>query len=494
MYRGTPSPIFDVPEFPTLRRVKPLPKRRRTSAPISERSNPLSLSPATASALAAQGATALLHQSAAAAILQQHQQQLPPSLDTLGPNATAEELLAHADSLTARMALQNYYMPILGGVQNFLAGSASGHGAGNDASNATNAAAAAAAALAAVAGAGRNGQLPPLSELDSIEFGVHFAAAAAAAAAAGVAMGGLGSLGMGLPGMNGMTMGMGAGMGMGMGVTGSHSPTAVLGSSQERVGERESRGREEDGGRGDGDYVDHIRQPGNTKKRKVPANAGSSPRGGDGGDTGRVGSPSGYLDEEGGDGSLVGTGADTEPHRDGGRDRDRDYEAIPGSPAYPPPPFPGQLSMLVQKKGKLTAATLAGLQHKEVLKTRKRQLAAVMGALSHGDTLALDQALSANYPFVGGIGSASAGGGSIGEHLKIHKSKRKTVRLARAMKLVLETPERRYRHPDAVPFPTGGFLFCCPSASKCLSDYIPPLLLPLSSSVLRSMPYSLPLA
>jgi hypothetical protein len=79
-------------------------------------------------------------------------------------------------------------------------------------------------------------------------------------------------------------------------------------------------------------------------------------------------------------------------------DGDRSYDSTP-PPVFPPPPFPGQLSMLIQKKGKLTAATLAGLQHKEQLKARKRQLAAVMGALSHGDTLALDQALSFNYPF-----------------------------------------------------------------------------------------------
>ncbi|KAF8961513.1 hypothetical protein BDZ97DRAFT_1200995 [Flammula alnicola] len=118
MYRGTPSPIFDVPEFPTLRRVKPLPKRRRTSAGTGNENMP----PTSVSALAAQGATALLQQGAAAAFLQQQQHQQP--LDVLGPNATAEELLAHADTLSARMALQSYYMPILGGVQNFLAGAA----------------------------------------------------------------------------------------------------------------------------------------------------------------------------------------------------------------------------------------------------------------------------------------------------------------------------------------------------------------------------------
>ncbi|KAF8159853.1 hypothetical protein B0H34DRAFT_655742 [Crassisporium funariophilum] len=342
MYRGTPSPIFDVPEFPALRRVKPLPKRRRTMA---GHDTTLTL--------------ALLHQQ---------------PLDILGPNATAEELLAHADTLSARMALQSYYMPILGGVQSFLAGAA------------------------ANGGAGRNGQLPAdLADLDSIEFGVHFAAAAAAAAAAGVAMGGLGGV----------------------------------------------YGRDDDDGRGDGDYVDHLRQPGNTKKRKVPANAGGSPRGGLGGDGGR-------------------------PDRDRDRDRDRDHESsTTPPPVYPPPAFPGQLSLLAQKRGKLTAATLAGLQHKELLKIRKRQLAAVMGALSHGDTLALDQALSASYPLIGGLGSgnvssALAGntGGGRQDAQHVRKSKRMPTRLARAMKLT-----RVPRHPDAAPFPSSEFGYVCSSAT-----------------------------
>ncbi len=47
---------------------------------------------------------------------------------------------------------------------------------------------------------------------------------------------------------------------------------------------------------------------------------------------------------------------------------------------------------------KLTRASKAALQQKDLLKSRKRQLATVLGALSHGDTLALDQALSTTYP------------------------------------------------------------------------------------------------
>lgn len=76
----------------------------------------------------------------------------------------------------------------------------------------------------------------------------------------------------------------------------------------------------------------------------------------------------------------------------------------------PPSARVGQLKAIVQARGKLAAAMVAGIQHKEMLKTRKRQLAAVMGVLSgtsnsssadasaaasaRASSLALDQALS----------------------------------------------------------------------------------------------------
>lgn len=102
MYRGS-SPIFDVPEFPTLRRVKPLPKRRRTSAPAITADAEVEL---TSSVGVGNGGMLI-----------------PPSLQGLqlpGPNVTAQELLAHADQLSAHIALQNYYLPMLSGVPDFL--------------------------------------------------------------------------------------------------------------------------------------------------------------------------------------------------------------------------------------------------------------------------------------------------------------------------------------------------------------------------------------
>lgn len=334
MYHGGGSPVFDVPEFPTLRRVKPLPKRRKTSPTASS-------DPTSNNANAA-------------------------ALDMINPDATAEELLAHAETLSARMALQSYYVPILGGVQDFLAG----------------------AAAAAKPGAG--GASP---NLDSLEFGVHLAAAAAAAA--GLGLGGRG-------------------------------------------------GGDEDDEHGDGDYIDHLQQPGNTKKRKVPVNVGNSPRGG-GVDGEEVGAGGGGGREEMDRGIPTGR---TEGGGGGGGSES-------AMEAYRP--TAGQLGLLGQKRGKLAAVTLAGLQHKEMLKSRKRQLAAVLGALSHGDTLALDQALSANYPFVPGGRFDDV---KNVEMPRVRLSKRTTVRLARAMRI-----KRIPRHPDAVPLPASEFTFVCPSAT-----------------------------
>lgn len=451
MYSGTTSPIFDVPEFPTLRRIKPLPKRRRTTGSAQENTSPVSQ--LSGSTLNPQNILPAFLQTPSQPELQR------PSLpiDSLIPNATPDELLSHVDNISTRIALQNYYLPILGNVQNFLAG----HGASADSINGNSAtAAAAAAALAAVTSAGRNGPLPmpQLSDLDSIEFGVHFAAAAAAAAAAGIHMGGLGSFGLADSNMNSLT-------GMATINANETSPLLSNGTMRDTPGEFGSGRREE--GDEEEDYSDRLRRPSNTKKRKVPANLSGSPRSANTGEgAGRGSQSSSYLDgEDTADSYPVAVGGfsapDTATLRDNGdHDRDRDYDSMSPSPVYPPPSFPGQMSMLTQKKGKLTAATLAGLQHKEMLKARKRQLGSVMGALSHGDSFVLDHALSIHFPL-----------GGNGEPLKVRKSKRRSVRLARAMTIMMETPDRKNRHPDAVPFPESDFEFKCPSASEYILLY-----------------------
>ena len=273
---------------------------------------------------------------------------MPPSLARLqlqlpGPDATAEELLAHADSLSAHLSLQSYYMPILGGVQDLFRSTINGS---------TN--------LNTVNGNINN----PDSNTASIEFGTGYG---------------------------------------------------------------RGRGEEE----GEGDYIDHLQQPGNTKKRKVPANASGSSRGHDPGSS-----------QSGGEDELPEKSVPT------GR---TNYETVEVFQSY------SSLGVLGQRKGKLTAATLAGLQHKEMLKTRKRQLAAVLGALSHGDTLALDQALSANYPFV------NSGFDDLknSELPKVRLSRRRVPRLARAVR-----SSRKPRHPDEIVFPECKFTFVCPSASE----------------------------
>ncbi|KAF9054702.1 hypothetical protein BJ165DRAFT_1399875 [Panaeolus papilionaceus] len=484
MYRReTPSPIFDAPEFPVLRRMRPLPKRRRTAAGANNGHDHISLNhqqsggmPTASFTTHGAAATALIQQGLG--VLHQHQQQHGQSALEMLASATTglpmEEFLNGTEVISARIALQNYYMPILGTVQNFLAANAAAiatgtnpnsNTAGEDSSDpnqpthtnttANTAAAAAAAALAAITNAGttRAGQLPvSLADLDSIEFGVHFAAAAAAAAAAGVAMGGLGGMDFGFPSTN-------------MG----HAPTSMPAPVP-------THSRDDEDPRGDADYLDHMQQPGNTKKRKVPANVGGSPRGS--GRRAEGGEDEGSLGTYANDGHDGGQGSE-HPSRDRNGDeyncdpQDRQASdststsSTPGT-SYPPAPFPGQLSLVVKKRGKMTAVTLAGLQHKEILKSRKRQLAAVMGALSHGDTLALDQALSASLPLLSGFGSMVNGSGNgVGDEEerkpRLRKSKRWSVRLARAMKVLLETPERRIPHPDAMPFPSAPFNFMCAS-------------------------------
>lgn len=107
----------------------------------------------------------------------------------------------------------------------------------------------------------------------------------------------------------------------------------------------------------------------------------------------------------------------------------------------------------VLRKTKLSRSTVAGLQHKEMLKVRKRQLASVLGALSHGDTLALDQALSATFPI--------AYPSFDDRPPKVRLSKRRSVRMARATRLAMKHP-----HPDQLPLISHfDFSFSCPSPS-----------------------------
>ncbi|KAI0339416.1 hypothetical protein BDW22DRAFT_1400151 [Trametopsis cervina] len=282
------SPIYDAPDLPPHRRTKPLPKRRRMSESSSREDSLPDLSPSEAT---------------------------PDSSDGL----------VSTDSL---LALQSYYMPILGGMEDLI----------------------------------------------------------------------------------------------------KHDAEGGLFSGREHVSPllRASRGYEEDGG--EGDYLDHFQQPGNTKKRKVPANLAAMGPGHDLGGSG---------DDEATDRAIP-TGRP-----------DHEYDA---GALYP---YGG----LVHKK-RMSRATLAGLKHKDMLRSRKRQLAAVLGALTHGDTLALDQALSANYPFARGGLPADIPGH---EPIRMRLSRRPGSRLARAFKLFQAQlpPSNRPR-----PFPKSEFHFTFHSATS----------------------------
>jgi hypothetical protein len=320
MYRGGSSPIFDVPDFPALRTVKPLPKRRRTTNGSDSNVNNTTTTTTTANLGLGFSLT------------------MSMGIDIQGSNATADDLLAHADSLSTQMALQSYYMPILGGVQDLFRDELARHSSG----------------------------------------------------------------------------------------------FTLYGAADDR----------EDSS-GDGDYIDHLQHPGNTKKRKVPANASASPRGHDTG-SGQSGGEDDPVER------AIPTG------RGEGSDFSDTLHSVPSSG-------------LGQRKGKITPTTLAGLQHKEMLKNRKRQLAAVLGALSHGDTLALDQALSGNYPFI----AAGFHDPRNSKPPKVRLSRRPGPRRARQMRNALNTA--LLRHPDAAPFPKCEFTFSFPSASELSSYSLTPL-------------------
>lgn len=185
----------------------------------------------------------------------------------------------------------------------------------------------------------------------------------------------------------------------------------------------------------EGDYTDHLQQPGNTKKRKVPANMSGAVQG-------REAEPQLGAEDEILDNLAL---------LNGRANNGLDLSALP--PSVTPTP----------RKGKITPSTLAGLQHKELLKHRKRQLAAVLGALSLGDTLALDQALSTHLPFAGSMIRSGS------NPPKVRLSRRPGPRLARAAKAHASTASLP---PQKKPsFPSAQFAFTFSSASESQSSY-----------------------
>ncbi|KAF8655041.1 hypothetical protein AX16_003277 [Volvariella volvacea WC 439] len=409
MYRGS-SPIFDVPEFPTLRRVKPLPKRRRTSSNTT-------LPDADVVVGSVPVGNGIL---------------LPPSLEGLtmpGPDATPEELLVHADQLSARMAISSYYMPMLSAAPDFSqlnsAAMRKGFGAGGKGGQSEMLLGATGEGVdqdedegVAVHGEGVT-ELVPHDEDPEDEHSQSYTESNVTLSDLDLTAASL-DYGMGYPVPGVRTSGGGIrGPGAEIGIV---NPQGV------------------DDEHGDGDFMEHLQQPGNTKKRKVPTNVPNSPR--EHHDLTTVHTIAPDDINERGELSTFSNGRST-----------NDYDAIGLSSSQ----YATTLSLLAQKKSKLAAATLAGLQHKEMLKTRKRQLAAVLGALSHGDALALDQALSANYPF------NSSAFDDLTDPPKVRLSRRRALRMARALRQLAKKhkPPNRNR----VRIPRSEFTFVFPSAT-----------------------------
>ncbi|KAF8836955.1 hypothetical protein BDN67DRAFT_973543 [Paxillus ammoniavirescens] len=311
-HRGS-SPVSDTPEFPPLRRLKPLPKRRRTSDVVAQVSDPDDL--------------------------------IFPMADLGNAESLAEALIPRVDSLSSQMTLQleSYCSSVPGGGN-------STRDVGNEVQNNN--------------------------------------------------------------------------------LAGSAAQTFDLSAVYQRFAEGRLGSGNQDEDHSEGDCTDHLQQPGNTKKRKVPANMSGSVNGRE------VSLPLSVEEEIGGSGLSMGRS-----------DQDIDIlVAPPSSVAHAP------------GKGKMTPSTLAGLQHKELLRHRKRQLAAVLGALSLGDTLALDQALSTHFPFVSTMFSPES------DPPKVRLSRRRGPRAARAA-LARMMPSC-IASQEGAPFPTTQFTFSFQSATS----------------------------
>lgn len=319
-------------------------------------------------------------------------------MDTIAPiplDATPEELIAHAERLKTEMAAQGYeqYLPILGGVQDLFRGVAAAAAAASAAGNTNN---------GSVTRGNRNNIAASVSDLgnklslasEALEKALAHAAAA----------------GVGLSNSNGTSL--------------------------------------EDDDLGENDYLDHLQQPGNTKKRKVPANTSGS-RG---------------RDHDSGSGQSGGEEDSSE------RDRESGASPLAGRPdglsGSPRTKNTFLSSFRPSRKSRLPAITLAGIQHKKTIASRKKQLADVLVSLSLVDTMSLEQALSNNYPFAAAatsIASATAGKGADSNGPKVRLSKRTAARLARLGKRAL-----KLRHPDKIGLAVADFTFRCDHASELL--------------------------
>lgn len=144
---------------------------------------------------------------------------------------------------------------------------------------------------------------------------------------------------------------------------------------------------QDDEDQAESDYVDHLQLPANTKKRKIPGLNRPSSLSGEVAAGGEA--PAAELEGQMNEGSLQ-----LAAHRllvDGPDDGTQ--------PVTQPGP---------RKNTRESNVTQAGMRQKSLVNTRKKQFAAVLDDFPDGDSLALEQALSARYPQLDGLDPKAA--------------------------------------------------------------------------------------
>jgi hypothetical protein len=196
------------------------------------------------------------------------------------------------------------------------------------------------------------------------------------------------------------------------------------------------------------DHTDQTQQQGNAKKRKVPAHLSGLQMGPDSAD--------------------VHSGEEEEKQPGAGEKVPASFGSSPAaSAAVASPegePFQGGAEGGDGHQGKLLPATMVGLRKKQVLKHRRRQLAALLGSLSLGDSLALDQALLAKCAVVNEKRSGAGGGDSSSSRNARHKSRLKRRRASRVVRRHRTLPPRPPSEPTRRIFPDSEFTFLSSNA------------------------------
>ncbi|KZT43104.1 hypothetical protein SISSUDRAFT_739523 [Sistotremastrum suecicum HHB10207 ss-3] len=182
-------------------------------------------------------------------------------------------------------------------------------------------------------------------------------------------------------------------------------------------------GEREEEEQADTDYVDHLQQTGNTKKRKEGGELDSS----------ESLDPSAEPPGEGHTLSLTDDPSGTA----------------------------GALINTTPRYNKISAIARAGIQRKELVKNRRKQLTNVLGVLSHNDAMALDQALSSQYPF-----SNLSITGDSNTQSKERPSKRLARRTGRVKGRAFSSlMAATWEGDEPMAFPQCDFTFVCASAT-----------------------------